>query len=527
MSFPTRNGITNVATNFLTFKSKILINYMDNQWQLLTKHELNSNPDYIQVSQETIENYAETLVENSQELIFAVDSEGALVLQSLPFLADPEELRKLGGDIRGREPGWNRFSLGSEAYISDINYFEPFDWYVVNAVRHDAFYGAVTKIVYRTVLIFLISLSVSIALLFIFSRYLTTPLHSIVDVIRKIIKSDDLSIKVRPQYQDEIGELGHYFNIMTDELDAANRQIKSYALKAVISQRKELKIRNIFQKYVPRNVIDRFYLEPESMLEGDSRVLGILFSDIRSFTSFSENLPPYEVVESLNKYFEYMVDVILKHEGIVDKYIGDAIMAFFGAPVHHENDAYQAVISGLEMMDLLGEFNNWQSRYGRSPFKIGIGINYGYVTIGNIGTDKKMDYTIIGDMVNLASRLEGLTKIYREPIIISASVYQKIQDQMPCRTIDKVVVKGKSAGSNIYTVRRGMTPKEIDAWCIHEEAIEHYYKRDFSLAMDKFAAVHKLMRQDYTSLLFQKRCLHYLKNPPDENWTGAILLNQK
>ena len=144
---------------------------------------------------------------------------------------------------------------------------------------------------------------------------------------------------------------------------------------------------------------------------------------------------------------------------------------FFGAPERHEDDALRSVLAALEMLDALAEFNEWQAQKGRSPFHIGIGINYGNVTVGNIGSERKMDYTVIGDMVNLASRLEGLTKKYREPIVISASVHRKVNADVRCRLLDKVSVKGRAAGTDIYTVRGALAPAEEKAWSLHEQAL--------------------------------------------------------
>ncbi|MBI9097608.1 MAG: adenylate/guanylate cyclase domain-containing protein, partial [Spirochaetaceae bacterium] len=364
-------------------------------------------------------------------------------------------------------------------------------------------------------------------LLFIFSGYLTRPLEQIVDAIRTIITTNDLSTKVTLQYKDETGKLGHYFNIMTSELDKANNQMKKYALQAVIAKRKESKIRNIFQKYVPKNVVDRFYSDPESMLVGENRVLAILFSDIRSFTTISEGLPPDELVESLNKYFEMMVDVITSHHGIVDKYIGDAIMAFFGAPVHSDDDALQSLYAGLDMIEKLKEFNLWQAKHGREKFHAGIGINYGVVTIGNIGSEKKMDYTVIGDMVNLASRMEGLTKLYRESLLISESMYRKVSTVVPCRMVDHVIVKGKTKSVKIYSASRKLIGPMKEAWDTHEKGVEYYYKREFNTALDFFQKTKTLLPDDHCSALFIGRCEKYIKNPPPPEWSGDTVLNRK
>jgi class 3 adenylate cyclase len=316
--------------------------------------------------------------------------------------------------------------------------------------------------------------------------------------------------------------------MMTDQLDEAYNQLKKYALHAVIAHKKEMRIRNIFQKYVPTDVIDTFFANPESMLVGENRVLSILFSDVRSFTTISEGLAPDDLVNSLNKYFEMMVDVILSHNGIVDKYIGDAIMAFFGAPVKHDDDPLQSVKTALDMMDKLKEFNRWEKKQGRSEFKIGIGINYGVVTVGNIGSEKKMDYTVIGDMVNLASRLEGLTKKYKESIIISGTLYHKIKGEFPCRMIDKVIVKGKSKGVDIYSVYRSITPEIKTGWDYFYLGQEHYYKREFKKGFEYFRKAQDYIPDDFMSKIFEDRSAAYMLAPPDSgDWTGETILEEK
>jgi len=228
-------------------------------------------------------------------------------------------------------------------------------------------------------------------------------------------------------------------------------------------------------------------------------------------------------------YFERMVDVVMRPglDGLVDKYIGDAIMAFFGAPERHEDDALRSVRAALEMLDALAEFNEWQAEKGRSPFRIGIGINYGNVTVGNIGSERKMNYTIIGDMVNLASRLEGLTKKYHEPIIISASVHRKVSSDVRCRLLDKVSVKGRAAGTGIYSVRRALTPAEEKAWSLHDQALSVYYERKFTKAAEIFRTVLDLLPEDHCAGLFLERCAAYMKSPPPDGWQGIEEMTEK
>lgn len=523
----TRNGISNIATKHLSFKSRILKQYMEGQWSLLSDNDLLKNDSYIDASKQSIEDYSKSLVTEGDELIFALDSKGELVMQTEEMQLNEGVIDSFLGDAEKPATGWVEFSLNDVSYISDVQYFDPFQWTVVNSVQKRSFYGTIEIMITRILLIFILSLLISVILLFVLSGYLTKPLHSIASVIKSIIESNNLSIKVDVFYDDEIGEISHYFNIMTQELETANKQMKDYALRAVISKRNEAKIRNIFQKYVPQNIINQIFQDPHSLLKGDSQVLGILFSDIRDFTAFSEKLPPYEVVESLNKYFEYMVDIIMDNHGIVDKYIGDAIMAFFGAPVHHKNDALEATETGLQMLEQVREFNKWQLKYGKQPFRIGVGINYGFVTIGNIGTDKKMDYTVIGDMVNTASRLEGQTKVYHEPIIISGSVHRKIQDILPCRLVDRLVVKGKTEEKNIYTVRKELRLEEKELWGIYHEGLLQYYKKNFHKAARFFKEALKINPQDYCSRLFMLRCKENFNRRLDDTWTGAVVSKTK
>jgi class 3 adenylate cyclase len=314
---------------------------------------------------------------------------------------------------------------------------------------------------------------------------------------------------------------------MSEELGKAYEQIKGYALHAAVAQTKEQKLRNIFQKYVPHAVIEQFIASPEQMLIGENRILAVLFSDVRGFTGIAEKMQPDEIVESLNRYFGLMVDVIMARGGFVDKYIGDAIMAYFGAPVRREDDAVQSVMAGLEMLDAVNEFNTWQQRKGRSPFHIGIGINYGGVTVGNIGSEKKMDYTVIGDMVNLASRLEGLTKKYHAPFIISDSVYRKVKGEVRCRQLDTVAVKGRKLGTAIFEVRRMLTDTEEKAWRRYEAAMQAYLARNFEEAGRVFSEAHALLPDDYCAKLFVSRCSEFARNPPPQGWTGVVELTDK
>ncbi|HET9531008.1 MAG TPA: GAF domain-containing protein [Blastocatellia bacterium] len=206
-------------------------------------------------------------------------------------------------------------------------------------------------------------------------------------------------------------------------------------------------------RYVDRRVAEQLIKDKHSLkLGGVRRKVTILFSDIRDFTTISETATAEEVVELLNDYFARMVRIIFAHGGTLDKFIGDAIMAVFGAPVQHEDDTIRAVQAALDMRLELRAFNAERKANGKFEIQTGIGIGYGEAISGNIGSDQRMDYTVIGDAVNLSSRLEALTKNYNEKIIISGSVYQDVKDFFPCVQLEEVKVKGKTQATAIYGI---------------------------------------------------------------------------
>ena len=263
------------------------------------------------------------------------------------------------------------------------------------------------------------------------------------------------------------------------------------------------------------------------LLIGEDRVLAILFSDIRGFTTITELMRADQMIASLNNYFSLMVDKIMDRDGIVDKYMGDAIMAFFGAPVQHTDDALQAVLAGLDMQEALEEFNSKQREIGKPEFRMGIGINYGMVTVGNIGSEKKMDYTVIGDMVNLAARLETLTKIYKQELIISESVYREISKALPCRLVDKVQVLGKTQPQRIFTVKKQLNEEENRAWQHHHRGLKLYFRREFAEAARHFRQANSLLPGDVVSAMYFDRCKSYMKSPPQPGWKGVHILTEK
>lgn len=525
-----RSGITRLAIEFLGFKAEEMEAYANNQWDLLVNNGLEERQDLVNVTRLSVGTHAIEMVRSATELSFAVEGGRRVAFATRPLEREQlgiQEWAALQELYTNQTRGWVELSVRGEPRVGYAFFFEPFDWTIVISETEETFYATVNTIVGRTVIITAIVVMIATGLLIFFVGVLTRPLGRVVSTMDSIIGSSDLSARVEVEYQDEIGKLAHTFNTMMEQLEVSYQQAKEYALNAVLARRNEHKIRNIFQKYVPKDIIDSFFENPESMLVGDTREVAILFSDVRSFTTISETFKPAELVAALNRYFTILVDIIMDTHGIVDKYIGDAVMAFFGAPVSRENDARDAVDSAVRIVEALDRFNGEQREAGKPAFLTGLGINYGEVTVGNIGSERKMDYTVIGDNVNLASRLEGLTKYYRQPLIISHSVASRVQDAYPCRQIDTVVVKGKTVGEKIYTTRRTISDAESRAWELHASALAAYYDRDFAGARSGFSEVASLLSEDYISQMFIERCDELLATPPGPDWTGANKMDSK
>ena len=525
--FSSTTGITRVTQEFLDFKAGELQKQAESQWGLLVENGFTNRPDMVQAMQAGVLSYAQSLVRSDTEAIIAFDASGAVVQSTQPFEINDADRSRLAEVFAARNTALVSTTLAGAERVGKGFYFAPFDWFYMIVESREVFYRDIERIIRESAIILGVAVVASLALLLLFSGQLTRPIAAISASMRVIIENADLTERVPIEFKDETGELAHTFNIMLGELDKAYKQIKNFAFQAVLAQKKEAKIRNIFQKYVPQELIDRFFQNPESMLVGENRELSVLFSDIRSFTTISESMRPDDLVNSLNRYFSVMVDLIMARGGIVDKYIGDAIMAFFGAPVKHEDDAFQSVMAGIEMTEAVKEFNRKQVESGKPEFKIGVGINYGEVTVGNIGTEKKMDYTVIGDMVNLASRLEGLTKPYHQELIIAETLFSAVDGKLPWRLLDTVAVKGKTRGVKIYTCARELDAVTRRAWEAHNKAMQHYYAREFDTAIEGFRQVRSLLPKDDNSLMIEERCRIYKDNPPPEGWDGVEVMHSK
>jgi len=293
----------------------------------------------------------------------------------------------------------------------------------------------------------------------------------------------------------------------------------------------EKRVKATMARYMSKEVADQLLAGGESELGGKAQTVTILFSDVRDFTTLSESLGARETVSLLNEYFAEMVEIVSHHGGILDKYIGDAIMALFGAPFKKPEDADNSVSVAIGMMVALRAFNQRRRGEGKQPIDIGVGVATGEVVVGNIGSPSRMEYTAIGDSVNLASRLEGANKYYKTKILIDEATVHALKRPSLLREIDLLRVKGKDKPVAVY---EALGYHDAASFPGMGEALEHfneglcaYRERDWQRAMAGFEATLKLHPADAPSSMYIERCRHYLAAPPGPEWGGVWVLTEK
>ncbi|WP_420264904.1 adenylate/guanylate cyclase domain-containing protein [Candidatus Magnetominusculus dajiuhuensis] len=335
-------------------------------------------------------------------------------------------------------------NYGGEKYVTTITTLQNTHGYSIIAALQRSL-NDVLKPFYRLrrvlYVFFVLTLLCSILASLRIARSVTRPVSILVEGVREIAKGI-YSHRVEIRYRDEIGELAEAFNMMSIGLE--EKELVAELLGKVVSPA-------IAHELLKKNV----------ELGGEEREVTILFSDIRNFTTISENHPPKQVLTVLNMYMTSMSAIIEKYGGVIDKYIGDAIMALYGAPIANPDDADRALNSAIEMMEALNSVNTEIEHMGFAPIDIGIGINTDIVLAGNMGSKSRLNYTVIGDGVNIASRLETLTKSeeFKTKIIVSSTTLSKSRGDYLTRSLGSVAVKGKSEKITIYALN-GLAPEE-------------------------------------------------------------------
>jgi adenylate cyclase len=280
----------------------------------------------------------------------------------------------------------------------------------------------------------------------------------------------------------------------------------------------ERRVKNTLTRFMSRDIAEKLLKEGEQQLGGVSNKATVLFSDIREFTTLAEGLPAEKVMDFLNQYFTLMVDEVMGHKGVLDKYMGDALMAVFGVPYPADDDAVRAVRTALSMVRVLDTFNAKRAAQNLPLVQMGIGINTDHVVSGRMGSAKRMEYTVIGDGVNTASRLEGLTKQYGVPILISESTLADVGEQFYCREVDHVRVKGKTRPVGIYEVLGDSSYQPTPEQRAFLEGYEAYCQGKFADARNAF---HGGAKRDALCHIFLTRCDHLLASPPPAEWDGV------
>lgn len=293
----------------------------------------------------------------------------------------------------------------------------------------------------------------------------------------------------------------------------------------------EKRIRSAMSRYMAKEVVDRLLDQKSMSLGGESIEATVLFSDIRSFTSLAEGMSAKNVVDLLNEYFTDMVEVIFKRDGVLDKYIGDAIMAVFGAPVKSGRHADDAVLTGIEMQRALRELNIRRAERGQAPIDIGIGLATGEVLSGSIGSEKRLEFTVIGDSVNLASRLEGANKYYGTSVLLTEVTAGLLKDDYVLRPLDHIRVKGRQGPVEVFEALDHLVEVEGDQLLrmldIYRSAKADYRARRWQDALTGFEAALVARPNDGPSKVYLNRCRYYLEQPPPDDWDGIWQIAEK
>ena len=362
-----------------------------------------------------------------------------------------------------------------------------------------------------------------------FDDLLSAPNRWILQNLRETIATGQPSLAVDVDLTRRDGTVSTVNLTAAPLIDGAGKRIGSLLVVEDISEEK--RVRSTMARYMSAEVADQLLAAGEAELIGKDQVVSVLFSDVRGFTKMAEALGARETVSILNAYFTDMVDVIFEHDGILDKYIGDAIMALFGAPFPKPEDPDNALAAANDMMRTLKEFNARQRAAGSHELEIGIGLSTGDVVVGNIGSVKRMEYTVIGDAVNLASRLEGANKFYGTRILLSDFTVGRLSAPALLREIDLLRVKGKDRPVAVFEAVGWRAGENYDQLArvleLHDQGLAAYTARDWAKAEAAFARILEIDAGDGPAAIYRDRAWKYAKKPPPEDWDGVWTMTEK
>ena len=350
----------------------------------------------------------------------------------------------------------------------------------------------------------------------------------VVDRIKRNVEIGEVDVMMDAEIK--IGDEAVSVNLTFQPLvSVEGNKLGSMVMLEDISSEKRMK--STMSRYMDSGIADQLMAGAEDMLGGKSTEATVLFSDIRGFTPLTEALGPQGTVSLLNEYFTIMVECISEEGGMLDKFIGDAIMAGFGIPLPHDDDADRAVRAAVAMTSRLHEWNSSRIKNDQMPVGMGIGLNTDTVVSGNIGSPKRMDYTMIGDGVNLAARLESACKQYSAKILISEFTQAQLKTTYRMRDVDLVVVKGKTQPVRIFELLDYHTeesfPNLMNVLASFRDGINEFRAQRWSNAEDAFKTCLEYNAGDALSATYIDRCTYMAENPPGDDWDGRWVMTEK
>ena len=320
---------------------------------------------------------------------------------------------------------------------------------------------------------------------------------------------------------------GYYLNLVSPLLATATMLGGTLGVKYLTEEKQRRQVERCFEHYLDPSVVADLLEQPERLsLGGERRDLSVLFCDIRNFTSLAEGIPPEASVEMLNEFFTAMTEVVFASGGLVDKFVGDQIMAFWGAPVECREHATAACGAALAMMEEFARLRQqWESRHHRS-MACGVGINSGPMVVGNIGSAQRFAYTVIGDNVNVAARLQALNKLYATYSLVGPATYAAAREKFRFREIDQVRVRGRTQALTVYELlaRADQSALDLDWLQAFAEGLAAYRRRDWSGAARAFAAARTRNPADGCAEFYLRRAEYFAQNPPAADWDGVLYL---
>jgi adenylate cyclase len=465
------------------------------------------------------ENELALIIDNSNSIVacsdkinIVVEKSGVQIRKKIDELAMPEIQKALKSmPDKNNKNSFFDFPYNNNTYLVNITTFpERFDkkWFIIIIAPDDDFLKALQALINHIFFIALPGIVIALFITWLLAKKISNPIEQLSEDVKHV---QDFNLDFNPNIKSHITEI----QTMNTAIQAMKHSLKAFKL------------------YVPQELVKQLILKGKGNINigGNEEYLTLFFSDIADFTTISEKLPPQELMLQLSEYFEKITAVIESKHGTVDKFIGDAVMAFWGAPKKYEFQEKAAAEVALLCQNAIAQLNEKWIAEGKYPFYTRIGIHSTNVIVGNIGSTKRMNYSVLGDGVNLASRLEGVNKIYNTKIIISENTFNKLNSEFICRKLDKIAVKGKDNSVVIYELLSKSDDSQAtflnDFSKEWDDALNEYWNQNWVNAEKLFRSFLKKYPDDQPAEIFISRCVKFKNNSHNENWSDISILQNK